>query len=100
MCVPTVYNDVTIGNMQHFLSQLQMAEFILSLLYTVVHLLSSLNVKGWAAVPACSGTEAKHHFSVPVPHERGDSIDECPLEAVICGQDWGMSSLMCCGGTR
>lgn len=81
MCVPTVYNDVTIGNMQHFLSQLQMAEFILSLLYTVVHLLSSLNVNGWAAVPACS--EAKQHFSVPVSHKRGDSADECPLEAVV-----------------
>lgn len=70
-----MYNDVTVGNMQHFLSQLQMAEFTSSPLY--------VNVKGRAAIPACSATGAKQHCSVSVPHERGDSADECPLEAVV-----------------
>lgn len=74
MSVPAVYNDVTVGNMQHFLSQLQMAEFTSSPL---------LNVKRWAAIPACSATEAKQHCSVSVLHKRGDSADECPLEAVV-----------------
>lgn len=74
MSVPAVYNDVTVGNMQQFLSQLQMAEFTSSPL---------LNVKRWAAIPACSATEAKQHCSVSVLHKRGDSADECPLEAVV-----------------